>query len=245
MIPVGTIRFSPGARLLLVTAALQVFGLMSGLVLSVGDVQAQRAPAAGMFLVASRDLRGSGFAESVILILHHDADGTMGLIVNQPTNTNPAELLSDITGLEDYNGKLFVGGPVAAWGVIMLLHSDRTPANAEHIFGNVYTSGDRELLSQLVSSVAFEPRIRLYAGHAGWAPGQLDAEIKRGSWLVVPAEEEFIFTTRPSGIWQQLIEVGDRLIVDTPDGTYQKYTYNVMSPKRMPIRSGHFSNATL
>ena len=243
MIPAETIRVLPRARMILVVTALHVIGLMSGLALPMRDAQAQQAPAAGMFLVASRDLRGSGFAESVILIIQHDTDGTMGLVVNQPTNTNPAELLSDVAGLENYNGKLFVGGPVAAWGIIMLLHSDQTPTNARHIFSNVYTSGDRELLSRRVRSGAFE-EVRLYAGHAGWSPGQLDAEIKRGSWYVVPASTKFVFSTRPRELWQRLIEVSDRLIVNTTDEVHQKYTYNAMSPRIIPIRSGHFSSAT-
>ena len=248
MIPVATKRLAQTSRLMLVMAAFHVAGLVSGLMLPVHDAQAQQTPAAGMFLVASRDLTGSGFAESVILIIQHDAEGTMGLIVNQPTNTEPAELLSEIVGLDDYDGKLFIGGPVAAWGVIMLLHSEQIPANAERIFGNIYASGDRELLSRLINSGALEPQVRpyfrLFAGHSGWAPGQLDAEIKRGSWFVVPAAEHFIFSTQPQDIWQQLIEVGDRLIVNLTGGPHQKYTYNVTNPQMMPIRSGHFSSAT-
>lgn len=224
--------------------ALYAIGLMSGLVLPMHDAQAQQAPAVGTFLVASRELRGSGFAESVVLIIQHDADGTMGLIINQPTETNPAELLPDIAGLENYNGKLFVGGPVAAWGVIMLLHSDRTPTDAKHIFGDVYTSGDRELLSNLMRSSAYG-EVRLYAGHAGWLPGQLDAEIRRGSWYVVPASEKSIFSVRPRELWQRLIKDSDRLIVETAIKSHQKYTYNAISPSTMPIRSGHFSNATM
>lgn len=219
-------------------------GLVTALALPAHDAQAQRAPAAGMFLVASRDLHGSGFAESVVLIIQHDSKGTMGLIINQPTGTNPAELLPDIAGLGDHESKLYIGGPVAAWGIIMLMQSARALASAEHVFGNVYTSSDPELLSQLIGSGAFETEVRLYAGHAGWVPGQLNAEIKRGSWFIVPAKTKFVFSAQPHRIWQQLINVSDRLIVDATGGPYQKYTYNATSPKIMPIRSGHFSNAT-
>jgi putative transcriptional regulator len=246
MIPVETIRHSLRARLRVVLAAVafHFVGLVTGLALPVHDAQAQRTPAVGTFLVASRDLRGSGFAESIILIIQHDQNGTMGLIINQPTGTNAAELLPDIAGLGDYEGKLYIGGPVAASGVIMLVQSARTPASAEHVFGNVYTSGDPELLSQLIGSGTFETEVRLYAGHAGWMPGQLDAEIRRGSWFIVPARTDFIFSTQPRHIWQQLIDVNDRLIVDAVGGPHQKYAYNAMSPKIMPIRSGHFSSAT-
>ncbi len=242
MIPAESTRVLSHTRLLLAVTALHAIGLVSGLVLPARDAMAQPAPAAGMFLVASRDLRGSGFAETVILIIQHDADGTMGLIINQPTHTNPAELLSDVAGLENYPGKLFVGGPVAAWGVIMLLHSDPTPTGAKHIFGDVYTSGDRELLSQLVRSDA-AAQVRLYAGHAGWLPGQLDAEIRRGSWIVMPANAKSVFSAEPRKIWRRLIQVSNRLVVKTTDEAHQKYTYNAMSPRIIPIRSGHFSSA--
>lgn len=219
-------------------------GLLTGLFLPANNAQAQQAPAAGMFLIASRNLRGSGFEKSVILIIQHDRDGTVGLIINQPTGTNPAELLPEVTGLRDTDSKLYIGGPVAAWGVIMLINSSRAPSRAEHVFGNVYTSGDFELLNETISSGVFATHVRLYAGHAGWIPGQLDAEIRRGSWFVVPAKMQFIFSTQPDRIWQELISVSDHLIVKTVSGLSQKYTYNVTSPQMMPVRSGHFSNTT-
>lgn len=222
MIAVGTTRFSLHACSLVVMAAIHLIVLFMALSLPVYEAQAQRAPAAGMFLVASRDLRGSGFAESIVLIIQHDQDGTMGLIINQPTDTNPAELLPDIAGLGNYESKLYIGGPVAAWGVIMLMQSARKPANAEHVFSDVYTSGDSELLSQLIGSGTFETDVRLYAGHAGWMPGQLDDEIRRGSWFIVPASAEFVFSSQPRHIWQQLINARDRLIAGATGGAHQR-----------------------
>ena len=217
---------------------------MTGLTVSVRDAGAQTAPGIGTFLVASRDLRGSGFAESIILIIQHDQNGTMGLIINQPTDAQAADLLPEIAGIEKFKDRLYIGGPVAAWGILMLVQSARTPDNADHIFGNVYTSGDPELLGQLIDSDDFETRVRFYAGHSGWAPGQLDVEIRRGSWIVVPARTDIVFSTRPRHIWQELIVISDRMIVDANRDPGQKYTYNAISPIRMPIRSGHFSSAT-
>jgi putative transcriptional regulator len=188
--------------------------LVTGLALPADSAEAQDSPAAGTFLVATRNLRSTGFAESIILIIQHDRDGTMGLIINQPTATNAAELLPNITGLDRYDSKLYIGGPVAAWGVIMLVQSARAPANAEHVFDNVYTSGDPELLDQLIGAGTLKSSVRLYAGHAGWSAGQLEAEIRRGSWFTVPARADFVFSNQPQEIWHQLIKTGDRLIVD-------------------------------
>jgi len=217
--------------------------IMTGLMLPADAVKAQDTPAVGTFLVATRELRGTGFAESIILLIQHDQDGTMGIIINQPTGTNAAKLLPDIAGLDQYDSKLYIGGPVAAWGVIMLVQSTRTPTNAEHVFANVYTSGDPELLDQLIGAGTLKSNVRLYAGHAGWAVGQLEAEIRRGSWFTVPARADFVFSNQPQNIWHQLIEISERLIVKTTGDGHQKYTYNAMSPQIIPIRSGHFSSA--
>jgi len=219
MIPVVTRYLAGGAEPRIVVTAVAVAMIkialfVTGLALPADAAEAQGSPAVGTFLVATRDLRGTGFAESIILIIQHDQDGSLGLIINQPTGTNAVELLPDIAGLDEYDSKLYIGGPVAAWGVIMLVQSARVPANAEHVFDNVYTSGDTKLLSRLIHSGTFSASVRLYAGHAGWAAGQLEAEISRGSWFTVPARTDFIFSSRPRQIWQQLIDIGDRLIVE-------------------------------
>lgn len=236
-------RFSPRIRFIFAIAAIHLAAITAGSFLPVRNALAQQTPASGKFLVASRELRGSGFAESVILLIQHDQNGTMGLIVNQPTDTNPAEFLPDVPGLAGRENTLYIGGPVAAWGIIMLVHSSQAPANAEHVFGDVYTSGDRGLLDELIESDKFETDVRLYAGHAGWAAGQLDAEILRGSWLVIPAQTELVFSTQPRRIWRRLIGTGDRMIVNEMREPHHRYTYNVTSPQTIPILSGHFSSA--
>lgn len=205
-----------GSRLIVSAAAVAMLHLAITLPVSLlpaDTARAQDRPAVGMFLVATRALRGSGFAESIILILQHDRDGTMGLIVNQPTAAKAADLLPDIAGLDRHDSQLYIGGPVAAWGVIMLVQSPRPLDNALHVFDNVYTSGDPELLNQFIGSGLSQGHVRLYAGHAGWAPGQLDTEIRRGSWITVPARTDLVFSNRPREIWKELITIGDRLIV--------------------------------
>ena len=256
MIPVVTRCLAGRAEPRIVVTAVAVSIIHLAIIVAGGTLPADAAetqvsPAAGTFLVATRNLRGTGFAESIILIIQHDRDGTMGLIINQPTDANAADLLPDIAELDQYDNKLYIGGPVAAWGILMLVRSAGAPSNAEHVFDNVYTSGDPDLLNQLIGSDTSKSHVRLYAGHAGWAAGQLEAEIRRGSWFTVPARADFVFSSRPREIWRQLIDIGDRLIVEATGARRQeigdrdqKYTYNAMSPQIMPMRSGHFSSAT-
>lgn len=186
-----------------------------GILAPVTQLLAADAPAQGRFLVATRDLQGSFFAETVILLVQHDELGTMGLIVNQPSDVGLATMLPEIHNLVEFDGNLYIGGPVSTYGIMMLVHSEREPAESEHIFGNVYASGSRDLLLEMLNDADALSRIRLYAGHAGWSPGQLDSEIARGSWEVVPANEAMVFSREPGEIWKKLAPPPRRIIVQT------------------------------
>lgn len=183
-------------------------------------------PAVGSLLVATPSLRNSGFEESVVLLIQHDENGTMGLIINQPTQTSAAEMLPEMESLQGYQGKLYVGGPVAPWGVIMLIQSDQPPTDALVVIEGVYTSGDQALLQNLVTANTAEEQVRLYAGHAGWFPGQLDAEILRGSWEVIPARRELVFSRKPLELWQQLTDLRKQIVVQAQLPAYANRAFD-------------------
>lgn len=170
-------------------------------------------PAPGMLLIASPKMHGSWFAESVILLVQHDASGTVGLVINRPTDMVPADVLPDISGIDEFQDRLYVGGPVEAYGIMMLVRSASPPRDAQHIFANVYASGSLELLREMVGGGGSAGRVRLYAGYAGWVPGQLEAEIRRGSWSVAAAAEQHVFTNDPDGIWKTLVPPARPIIV--------------------------------
>lgn len=173
-------------------------------------------PAPGMFLIATRDLTGSGFSESVVLLIQHDDDGTVGLVINQPTDVDLATIVPEISN--NIVSRLYLGGPVATYGIILLIKSTDPLSDADHVFDNIYASGSRDLLLELTEKADADQSIRLYAGHAGWFPGQLDYEISRGSWRVVPAHERIIFSEEPSKIWQQLVPEARPIIVRNDSG---------------------------
>jgi putative transcriptional regulator len=180
---------------------------------AVSSLSAADVPTAGSFLVATRDLQGSWFSQTVILLVQHDESGTMGLVINQPSEIQLSEMLPEVSPLAESDRKLYIGGPVATYGVTILIQSDRELENAEHVIGNVYASGSRELLLETLYNDEFVSHVRLYAGHSGWLPGQLDNEIARGSWVVISADESTIFSADPSQIWPQLAPPERRLIV--------------------------------
>ena len=114
-------------------------------------------------------------------------------------------MLPNIQELKSYSGLMYVGGPVAAYGVLVLIKAPDIPEGADNVFGHVHVSGDSNLLRRLSADGMGERELRLYAGYAGWTAGQLENEISRGDWHLVPATEELVFVTQPEDIWQQLV----------------------------------------
>lgn len=173
----------------------------------------QNEPARGMFLIANPELRGTWFSQTVILLIQHDRFGTVGVIINRPTDMTAADLWPETAGLSQLQGNLYLGGPVERDGVTMLVRSEAPPADAEHVFADVYASGSEQLLVDIVRGGESADRVRLYAGYAGWSPGQLDAEVARGSWTVMQASEKIVFADDPAVIWDQLVPSTRPIIV--------------------------------
>jgi putative transcriptional regulator len=166
------------------------------------------ALAKGRFLVAGRDLRDPNFERTVVLLLDYNEMGAMGLVINRPTELSIAKLLPDVEGLEDRKENVWVGGPVATGQMFMLVQSSEPPEDSEPIFDDVYVSGSKDLLGRLAKAGTNGAKFRIYAGHAGWAPMQLDAEVARRGWEVLPGDAGLVFDESPAEIWPDLIERG-------------------------------------
>jgi len=165
-------------------------------------------PAKGKFLVASRDLRDPNFERTVVLLLDYNEMGALGLIINRPTELSISTALPDVEGLDDREESVWVGGPVATLHMLMLVRAGDRPEEADAVFDDIYVSGSTDLLSRLVDSEESVGSFRIYVGHAGWAPRQLDAEVARGGWEVLPGDADMVFDDSPKEIWPDLIERG-------------------------------------
>lgn len=162
---------------------------------------ADDAPAMGKLLVATEEVQGPVFAETVILLLHYDERGALGLVINRPMQATPQEILPDLRGIDDYQGTLYWGGPVRMSVMRALLRSDMPPDDAMPVFDTVYrVPMDDALPPDAMSS----EKLRFFVGYAGWAPGQLERELQFGSWHVLPATEDAVFTDDPEKIWMRL-----------------------------------------
>jgi len=169
--------------------------------LSIG-ANADQGLAKGKLLVATDDVFGPMFAETVVLLLHYDEFGAIGLVVNRPLDAIPADAMPDMPALADYEGTLYWGGPVQQYALRALLRTDVEPEHALPVFGTVYLVPPADELLEHASTAS---TLRFYVGYAGWAAGQLDAEMDRGSWEVMPATEQAVFAERPGELWKKLL----------------------------------------
>jgi putative transcriptional regulator len=92
--------------------------------------------------------------------------------------------------------------------MVLLIRSSSTLEEAQQVMADVYVSSSRKLFERLVDKADTGERFRVYAGYAGWAPGQLDREVARGDWHVLPADAETVFDKAPADIWPELIRKG-------------------------------------
>lgn len=161
---------------------------------------------AGRLLVASPTLRDPNFARTVVLILDHDHTGTLGVVLNRPLEVEVRDVLPDWTGDVSEPSSLFGGGPVAtdsalAIGVLTSA-DDEAPLGWRAMYGRV---GLVDLDTPVEVLTGALTGLRIFAGYAGWSPGQLEDEIAEGSWLVVDGADDDLVTESPVDLWAQVL----------------------------------------
>ena len=163
-------------------------------------------PGAGMFLVAKRTLDGTYFGRTVVFLIEHDENGTLGLIVNRSSEILLSDALADIDAGSAAAHRLHYGGPVEPSMIMMLVQSQSAAKGMAHVTESVYASVDRGVLDALLAANKDARELRFYIGYSGWSAGQLDGELERGSWHVVAADTHAIFAADSDSLWQRLIE---------------------------------------
>ncbi len=164
------------------------------------------APAKGTFLVASPRMADPRFSYSVILLLEHGEDGSLGLIINKATKIPLSRILPDLDVGGNDEHKLYLGGPVGRDLLIYLTRREEPPERSSHLMNDVYFGGDKVVLEQLLKEKKDDNELRLFSGHSGWAPGQLASELARKDWKVLPADPYTVFERDLDRLWLDLIE---------------------------------------
>jgi putative transcriptional regulator len=153
----------------------------------------------GQLIIAAPTLLDPNFARSVVLIAEHTEEGAMGLVLNHPATTLVDEAVPDLAWLAEDEERVWVGGPVAETAVIVLAEWDHPELAGAIVQGDLgFVGADADQPDQLDGAIR---RARVFAGHAGWGPGQLEEELAEESWIVEPPTRDEIFCTDPDVLW--------------------------------------------
>ena len=159
----------------------------------------------GKLLVASRGLGDPNFAGTVVLLVHYDENGVVGLVLNRRTNVPLSQVL-DLKAAKDRSDPVYLGGPVGPPAVFALFQSPAKIEKAENIFGGVYLISDKDLFEQTISARPEPDVFHVYVGYCGWTRDQLRAEVQLGAWFVFPADTATVFNSDPDSLWLQMIQ---------------------------------------
>jgi len=159
----------------------------------------------GKLLVAGRYMQDPRFAETVVLLVQYTSEGALGVIINRPLDVKLSRALPGFEGFKKKDDLLYWGGPVGYQEVAVLFTSPKQPEDSFHVFGDVYYSASVAIIEEMANSRKRSRTYRVYAGYAGWAPGQLEFEVLNGDWHIFQANTETIFEKESSDIWKDLI----------------------------------------
>ena len=157
----------------------------------------------GQLIIAAPTLLDPNFARSVVLIAEHTEEGAMGLVLNRPATTLVDEAVPDLAWLAAEEERVWVGGPVAETAVIVLAEWDEPALAGAIVAGDLgFVGADADQPEQLDGAIR---RARVFAGHAGWGPGQLEEELAEESWIVEPPRRDEIFTEDAEALWAAVL----------------------------------------
>jgi putative transcriptional regulator len=172
-------------------------------------------------LIAGRRLRDPNFFQSVVLILEHNAEGAMGVVLNSPTRTTVVDALESYANIEDRGDLIYRGGPVETQA-LFVLHgfSDLESGDNQVLPGLFLGAGPDDFRSILnrIAGDSSQSRFRMFLGCAGWGPRQLEGELRRKDWMVLPARLDHVFPRDIYSLWSDAVAEYQRLNPVLPGG---------------------------
>jgi len=156
----------------------------------------------GQLLLASPALFDPNFRRTVVLVTEHTEEGAAGLVLNRPSETAVADAVPDLLPLVSEEERVYVGGPVQESAVLVLAEFEDPEEAALLVVddvGFVPGDGDFDLLAGATR------RVRVFAGYAGWGPGQLEAELEESSWIVGSSTAPELFPEPADDLWARVL----------------------------------------
>jgi putative transcriptional regulator len=154
----------------------------------------------GSLLIAAPQLLDPNFRRTVLLVADHGEEGAMGVILNRPSGMTVADAAPDLEPLIGPDAPIFAGGPVQPTSGVVL--AEVAEAH-EPVFGDVVLIPGIAELADVVDGAG---NVRVFAGYAGWGPGQLDTELGREDWILEPALASDVFSEDPDALWGSVLE---------------------------------------
>lgn len=167
----------------------------------------------GVLLVAKPHLSDPNFTHSVILLVSYGKEGAMGVVLNKPAYIQLRDFVPELKGLKGAAIPIFKGGPVSGGDISILFTSDTPKEGALQVFDNVSFTGRKEVILSLLQDKPLNTKVRVYAGHAGWAPDQLEHEIMRGDWITIKADVNKIFAEEPARTWPSIFPIREEMMI--------------------------------
>ncbi len=156
----------------------------------------------GHLLISSGGLYDPNFRHTVVLVGDHNADGALGVILNRALNVTVEQALPPMSDLVPPGERLFQGGPVQPNSPVLLAELAHPELVDILVFESVgFFVG--EVPADIQPSIL---RARVFAGYSGWGPGQLEAEMAVGSWIIEPARLDDVFTDVPDLLWSSVLK---------------------------------------
>jgi putative transcriptional regulator len=154
----------------------------------------------GSLLIAAPQLLDPNFRRTVVLVADHGDEGAMGVILNRPSGMTVADAAPDLEPLVGGESPIFAGGPVQPTSGVVLAEVAEAD---EPVFGDVVLVPG---LGELADVIDGAGSVRVFAGYAGWGPGQLDDELGRDDWILEPARASDVFSEDPDALWGSVLE---------------------------------------
>lgn len=157
-----------------------------------------------VLLVAMPQIVDPFFWHSVVLLIEYTEEGSLGIVVNRPTELKVADVLQEleIPWEGDPDEIVHLGGPVQPQLGSVLYRAAADESSAEIVEG-LFVSQNIETLRRIATAIPFEAKLVL--GYAGWSAGQLDEEIQRHDWLIAPVDVEQVFAPDPENVWERVL----------------------------------------
>jgi putative transcriptional regulator len=163
-------------------------------------------PAAGRLLVAANTLLDDNFHRRVVLLCSYEPEqGALGLVLNHPSGVPVGDALPDIAG--ERREQLWIGGPVDGRSLWMLHRRGDLSHPGQQVLDGVWFGAEGSVIRHMLQEGAPDPQgevFRLFVGYAGWAAGQLEEELRRGAWAVVPAGAGVVFSSQAGSLWAEM-----------------------------------------